>query len=150
MCLHVCEHDACVCLCDVFVYIWVCNAVFRAVLCCPFVCGLSVCDSVPQHVTVVSAWIFVCGMRVCVFGALLHPWHVWVFVRLCRSCVAECIGAGGLACLCIPGAARRSCVFVCDVYVSPSADGCPPLYVMHLSMRVSATCVGHVWAAMPA
>lgn len=53
----------------------------------------------------------------------------------------------GPACLCVLSAARHPCVFVYDVYVSPSADGCPPLYVMCLSVRVSARCVCHVWAA---
>lgn len=53
----------------------------------------------------------------------------------------------GPACLCVLSAAHHSCVFVCDVYVSPSADSHPPLYVMCLSMRVSATCVSYVWAA---
>lgn len=145
-CLHVSVNVMPVCLCDVFAYICVCDAVFMAVLCCPFVCELSVCDSVPQHVIVVPAWIFV--------------WHACLCIQSFSSSVA-CVGLcdalpllrgrvhlrGGLACLCIPSAARRPCVFVCDVYVSPSADGCPPLYVMRLSMRVSATCVGHVWAA---
>ena len=58
-------------------------------------------------------------------------------VHLCR----------GPACLCVLSAAYHPCVFVCDVYVSPSADSFPPLYVMCLSMRVSATCVSHAWAA---
>lgn len=91
-------------------------------------------------------WIFVCGVCVCGFGALLCLWHVWVFVMhltFLRGRVHLCRGP---ACLCVLSAAYHPCVFVCDVYVSPSADSCPPLYVMCLSMRVSATCVSRVWA----
>lgn len=115
------------------------------VLCCPFVeclCVVTVCLGMSPWcprgslsvvwVSVYSGLYFVAGVGLC--EALPFPCDG---VHLCR----------GPACLCVPSAARRPCVFVCDVYVSPSADGCPPLYEMCLSMRVSATCVRRVQAA---
>lgn len=106
-------------------------------MCCDCVC-LSMSPGCPRGslcvvwLSVYSGLYFVACVGLC--DALLF---LCDGVHLCR----------GPACLCVPSAARRPCVFVCDVYVSPSADGCPPLYVMCLSVRVSATCVRHVRAA---
>lgn len=128
------------------VCICVCDAVSMGVLCCPLVWGMcmsvNVCLGVSPWcprgslsvalASVYSELYFVCGMR----GSL------WCFA------IPAWLGASVLrASLLCPNAAPYPCVFVCDVFVSPSADGCPPLYVMCLSMRVSTTCVSHVWAA---
>ena len=133
VCLH-----ACPCICVMCVSV--------GLLCCPFVRGLSVFVTLCLGV---SPW--------CLHGSLwcacLWSWGFTSSVACVGLCNALTLLRGrvhlcrGPACLCVLNAAHHPCVFVCDVYVSPSAERCPPLYVLCLSVRVSATWVSHVWAA---
>lgn len=81
VCFRVSESDACVYLCDVHICVYLCVMPCLWVFFVTFVyVFVTVCLSMSPWC---SAWIFVCGMRVCVFGALLDLWHVWIFVMLC-------------------------------------------------------------------
>lgn len=115
-------------------------------LCCPFVRGMSVFVTLCLGV---SPWC----LRGSLWCACLWSWGFTLSVACVGLCDALTLLRGrvhlcrGPACLCVLNAAHHPCVFVCDVYVSPSVERCPPLYVLCLSVRVSATWVSHVWAA---
>lgn len=152
--VYICARDTCVyvsvylvCVSMQMMSVSVCvMCVSVGLLCCPFVCGMSVFVTLCLGV---SPWC----LRGSLWCVCLWSWGFTLSVACVGLCDALTFLRGrvhlcrGPACLCVLSAAHHPCVFVCDVYVSPSAERCPPLYVLCLSVRVSATWVSHVWAA---